>query len=49
MEKCSQPREEAIGCIFRDAIPEGMSIFGLGTLCGERLKKIFPLSRSHNF
>lgn len=35
MEKCSQPREEAVGCIFRDAIPEGMSIFGLGTLCGE--------------
>lgn len=29
MEKCSQPREEAVGCIFRDAIPEGVPILAL--------------------
>lgn len=28
-EKCSQPREEAVGCIFRDAIPEGVPILAL--------------------
>lgn len=36
MEKCSQPREEAVGCIFRD----GMSILAFeASVRGGRLKK----------
>ena len=34
MEKCSQPREEAVGCIFRDAIPEGVPILALAPSVG---------------